>query len=733
MTKEWYSAAELAGLPGMPGTERSVNRAGDRDEIERRKKLRGKGWEYKFTSLPADTRAAIAAKTISAKRATDEDAAAGAMAGRQIALRQRIDEKVAQRMREAGLAATAGLNDKQRSGMDARIVLIAMHDEYIRDAQLAKSKATAAFVHHYNHGVIEVEEWVRELIPDMHQATLYRWKNKLREKGAAGLVDKRGSNRKGTSKIDTQPELLAFCTAMVTDHPHCGGTHLYSSAKARFADSAIELPSKKGFERWLNSWKKANAQLLAATANPDEWKNKYMLALGDASADIFALNQRWEFDGTPADVMLLDGRHSINGVIDIYSRRVKMLVTKTPTAVSVATILRRALLDWGKPEGIKTDNGSDYKAWHIRRVVSSLEIEQEFCNPFSAWEKPHIERFFRSFSHDIVELLDGYIGHNVAERSAIESRKAFADRLLKKNEVVEIKLTAAELQRICDEWVENIYHHREHSGLKGRTPFEVANGWTQPIRRIENERALDVLLAEAPSGGMRTVTKKGIALDSIEYIHQELGLLVGERVQVKYDPDDLGKIYVFDRDGAFVCIAEAPAYTGIDRREVAAKGREKQKNAVQEKRRELKAAAKKQNTKQIADEILAHARRQANVAELPKRSEAYTTPALEAAAEAATTQDNHRATTTTEAERDAARQRVVESMKQPAKVMDMPSRMEPAQLYRRAVEIEQRLEQGRAVDDGDIKWLNGFKKTSQYRSQKNLAEDFGLLSGGRDG
>ncbi|MDH5785362.1 MAG: Mu transposase C-terminal domain-containing protein [Chromatiales bacterium] len=728
--KEWHSAAELAGLPGMPKHSRSVNLMGERGELERRKRSVGKGWEYHINTLPTATRAALAAQAINTQRATTgEDAAAGALAGRQLAMRRRIDEKVNQREREAGLAAATALNRGQRSSMDARLCVLAMLDEYSAKSQLITTDAIDSFCELYNSGGIQTEEWLLNIIPSVSYATVYRWKDRLHENGAIGLVDKRGSNRKGSSKIDTQPELQTFCVAMVTDHPHCGATHLYSSAEARFADSSVELPSKKAFERWLNSWKKENAQLLAATANPDEWKNRYMLAMGSASEHVFALNQLWEFDGTPADVMLLDGRHSINGVIDVYSRRTKLLVTKTPTAISVATILRRALLGWGVPESIKTDNGSDYKAMHIRRVVSSLHIEQEFCNPFSAWEKPHIERFFRTFSHDIVELLDGYIGHNVAERSAIEARKAFADRLLKKNEVVEVKLTAAELQRICDEWVENIYHHRSHNGLNNRTPFEVANSWNQPIQRIENERALDVLLAQAPSNnGQRTVTKKGIALDNIEYIHQELGLLVGETVQVRYDPDDLGKIYVFDRNGAFVCIAEAPAYTGIDRREVAAKGREIQKAAIQEKRRELKAAAKKQNTKAIADEILTHHRNKANVAELPKRGETYNTPALQAAAEAAATQDTTNTTTTTNSQREAARRIAAESLQRRAQVTQIAPRQDPRQLYQRAVDLEQRLDEGRAVSEADRKWLSGYQKTSAYRAASKMAEDFGVTA-----
>lgn len=59
MTKDWYTSKELAGLPGMPGTERGVNGWGDRGRIERRKKAKGKGWEYAFSSLPVEAQAAL--------------------------------------------------------------------------------------------------------------------------------------------------------------------------------------------------------------------------------------------------------------------------------------------------------------------------------------------------------------------------------------------------------------------------------------------------------------------------------------------------------------------------------------------------------------------------------------------------------------------------------------------------------------------------------------------------
>ena len=58
--KGWYSAQELAGLPGLPGTERGVFKSAQKNLWAMRAKARGKGNEYALRSLPAETQAHIA-------------------------------------------------------------------------------------------------------------------------------------------------------------------------------------------------------------------------------------------------------------------------------------------------------------------------------------------------------------------------------------------------------------------------------------------------------------------------------------------------------------------------------------------------------------------------------------------------------------------------------------------------------------------------------------------------
>jgi transposase InsO family protein len=436
--------------------------------------------------------------------------------------------------------------------------------------------------------------------------------------------------------IDQHPALREAIVAFLLEKSHTSLKNLHRFLIARFAGSDIPVPSESATGRWAKAWKQTHGELLMAHSNPDAWKNKYMTAAGSNTAQIERINQRWELDSSPADVMLSDGRHAVLACIDIYTRRAKVLVAKTSKAAAIALLLRRCLLDWGVPETIKTDNGQDYVAQHIQRVCGMLGVKQECSAPFSPWEKGHIERFFRTFSHGIFELLPGFIGHNVTEREAIRSRSEFSDRLFKKDQAVEIRMTAEQLQAFCDDWTENLYHRESHAGI-GTTPFLRAQASREAVATVSDTRILDLLLAEAPSNnGLRTVNKDGIRLDGEIYDAPELEAYRRQTVQVLFDPDDLGRIYVYAHDRPndalesqplkagfhFVCVAECAARMGFTRDEVAARASEiknRQKARVQNEKRKLKALARKVKTDTVLDEILAHKRASAaQVVQFPK-------------------------------------------------------------------------------------------------------------------
>ena len=105
----------------------------------------------------------------------------------------------------------------------------------------------------------------------------------------------------------------------------------------------------------------------------------------------------------------------------------------------------------------------------------------------------------------------------------------------------------------------------------------------------------------------------------------------------------MGRIFVYDTLGGFICIAEDPDITGVSREEIAAEAKRRQKEAIEEQRRQLKRLGRQTSNRDIAEQILADReaeRLSQKVTEFPKRSETYTTPALDAAAEVVSARDN---------------------------------------------------------------------------------------------
>lgn len=632
MIEEWHSARECADAYGMskPGFIKLAARKGIRT---RRRAGKGGGLEYCFGDHPPNIQLVLA--KAESQKLLAETPFPPALESVRNQKKPQEDPAAVAAARAEGDAKAATLAGKPRARMDARAEILRRFERYTKeDAPIAGVRKPGGLIHRaafaaaWNRG--EIDSPARADYPRLSDQQLDRWSQQLRRAGLARLAGNYG-NRKNTGVIETHPQLAAALRGLLLDHPHLQPAHAHAWLNARYAalpaavagDGPIPLPGHKTVERWLNRWKAENAELYTRMRNPDEWKNKYMVGWGDAAAGIVRLNQVWEFDSTPADVLLEDGRHSILGVIDVYSRRVRLHVSRTSKATAVASLLRGALLDWGVPEIAKTDNGQEYVSNHVRRIFQALDVDHWCSEPFSPWQKSFIERFFRSFSHDLLEYLPGFVGHNVAEREALRARQQFSDRLFVKNRTVELALTAEALQEFCDRWVAG-YHSRPHGALAGKRPVEMLAGWRQPVRAVGNERALDLLLSEAPGDGWRIVSKaSGIRLNGYDYLAPELGRCVGERVRVLFDPEgDLGRLYTFDGKGQFIALAECPELAGVDRKALAAAGKALQKQRLREQMEGLRADAKAAGSKDLLERVLNHRESDARkIVPLPPRAE----------------------------------------------------------------------------------------------------------------
>ena len=640
---DWLSIIELVGLSGLPSTRRRILEKAKRERWQSRpRKGRGGGYEYHISSLPPETQEALTIKAtneIIKETSSSEGGKAGKIEAAKLKLKKEIEDQARIERRTKSLIKSEGLKDTAKSRMNAKIEIIKMWELFFSTSTTTKTASQFLFCEAYNSGELTAPDWVKSIIKSVSQGSLQRWCKTVREEGIARLAGAYG-NRKEDGIISRNREIREFILSMLHDFPHCNAKHVCQGIAARFENHGFALPSHQTVKRWMNKWKQENKQLYTYIENPDKWRDQFMTSVGKYSENVTKYLELWEMDSTPADIMLDDGRYTIIGLIDVWSRRLKLLVSKTSKSSMVAALIRHCIINWGVPETIKTDNGADYASHHIVRTLEGLNIPQKFCTPFHPWEKGHIERAFGTFSRGILELVSGFIGHNVAERKAIEERKSFADRLMKKGKTVQIHLTASQLQYFCDQWTDNIYFHETHSGTN-KSPFEMVNSWQEPIRKLSNIRALDLLLAEAPGkNGERHVSKKGIALDNFMYWADELIEYIGQKVRVKYDPMTTGRIQVYNHDMDLICVAECPAITGIPRAELAKKAAKIQKKRMSEAKANLKSITRKNNTKNISNEILQHyAEKAEGITTLPKQTVEYTSKGLESAADAVATID----------------------------------------------------------------------------------------------
>lgn len=621
--KDAYATQELMDLLEIRQRSSIIRRAARESWQSRPRDGRGGGNCWIVASMPERTRLAIAARACPAACSTVNAPASPASPVSPLTLQ--------------GAAKT-------RAHARAAVVLAAR--VFTAASKMARTRALDEFVVRYNAGEIAVEPDVRAALPSLCRNSLINWERRAQNQGMASLAGNFGQHRKGAGIIDSQPQVRQLVLGLIAEYPAISAELIREDIERLAREqSGIRVPSLRRVQAWLANWKEQNPQLALYMRAPDRWRGQFMAACGSMYELITRYNQRWEYDGTPSDIMLNDGkRYAIVGVINVYSRELLLEVAETSTGQTVNNLTRRALLDWGIAEEVVTDNGKEFVGTEAQGLFLDLGIMPTILPPFRPDLKPAIERVFRSFSHHLLTLCPCYVGHNVATRQEIRERETFAKRLMDCKEPQELSMAISPeaLQEFCDDWCKSVYAHRAHSGLKGKTPWQMRQEYTGEIARIEDVRALDVLLTPlATDGGWRSVGKKGIRAGSGYYDHAALGPYVGQRVQVRVNRADAEHACIFDEAGKFIC--EAVAMHGLEsakRREVSLAKRRTQKAAVNASAKEMREAARKVDAPNAAQRIMAmHKARAAEIEAAAKPAAhtetTHTTPMLDSAARAA--------------------------------------------------------------------------------------------------
>ena len=523
----FYSLSQLTGLPGLPAADRELRKLAE--TWESRPRLgRGGGVEYSLESLPKPTQQSLK-------------------------LRELLNEFpfLIEEEYHGGEFPDRGVL------FEAKLWVLQTLERFCGHHSIHITYGRDLFVKAFNNSLFTIPARVKSLIDACSVGTLKRWAIKYRR----DLQTLQPQYKGRVSIIDRVTELKTTILSLMT----CSANQIHRELKAKLKHLEL-IPPPRTIAHWLQHWKQNNPLIHAkSTLTKSEFNHKFRRAVGRRDEKAKWCNSHWEMDSTKTDIMLADGkRYNIVGVIDIFSRRCKFHVSETSNSGAIIHgLLRKTIKEWGCPDTVITDQGKDFCSINFGAAIQAIGGVQHICNAASGWEKPFIERLFGTMNRDLMKNLPGWIGANITERP---------DQVLP-------SITPQGLQERLDFWAEERYYQRPHSTLR-QTPQEKWDSCQHPIKRIDSDRVLDLLLAPLPSNhGVRTIAQKGVSIDGHWYSPadstHDFWSRQSEQVNVKYDAaGDAGFVLIYDRYGKFICEADCPELTGVSRIERVQKMKE---------------------------------------------------------------------------------------------------------------------------------------------------------------
>ena len=401
--------------------------------------------------------------------------------------------------------------------------------------------------------------------------SLYRKWKALRENDYDGLVDKRGKWAKGTNTIpEVAWELFKYYFLDEAKHPVSKCVQYVEwYFEKEMPEQLNELPSYHAFNRAV---KTIPVPVIELFRNGDKAFEDKAAPYITRMYDELEVNEVWVADAHTFDVMtIIEGKETVHRltVVAFADVRSKMItgwhVTNNTSSEAVLLALRKGILKYGIPRYILVDNGTEFLCHdiggrgHRQRkstqdvhlppgVFKRLGIEMWNAQVRNAKAKI-IERIFKEFKDNFSRLMDGYCGGNPMERP---------ERLKKTLKTRRGIQYDSEFIKNFDTYIQGMYNETKSNGLGmyGRAPIDV---YSEELfsKRVASEEDLELMLMRSTK--MQTIGRKGVQIKicgvSLYYWTPEFVFNYEGRKQVyvRYDPDDLTEVRVYDENDKYLC------------------------------------------------------------------------------------------------------------------------------------------------------------------------------------
>ena len=701
--QEWWTPDQIAasGLPDLPSTKRGVNALADRlnwrgaSKFARRRAGKGGGWEYSWKLFPNRAQQAL--------------------------IKQAVAPKVAAaRARDEVWAWYEALPQAVKAKAEARLLVIQKIEAL--EPAIGRFLAVAQVAQMEGIGARTVWSWF-QMIEGIaaHDRLAY-------------LAPRNRAAEKRPRAKECSPEFFEVLKSDFLRLEAPPFTDCYRRAVRVAKEKGLDTLPERTMRRHLDAAVSRVTQVLARQGVdavkrlfPSQVRDKTCLhALQAVNADFhkFDVFIRWPSVGGEPGLVT---RPQMVAFQDIYSGRIlAWRIDQTPNSTAVMLCAGDMIEAWGIPEHVLLDNGREFAAKAITGgaatrfrfkvkeddipgLFTALGCTIHWATPYSGQSKP-IERAFRDMCQSIAKdprLAGAYTGNRPdAKPENYGSRAVDLEEFLK----------------VVSEGIEehNARENRRSEVAFGRSfnaVFDESYA-TAPIRKAtEAQRRLWLLGAE----GLRADAKSGmIRFQGNEFWQPWLTEFAGNRVVIRFDPADLWSgVHVYAQDGAYLGHAECRLKVGffdMDEARIHARARSawlKAQKAEVEAHRTLTAM-------QLGMTIDALSNAPAPKPEAKVVRAQFGKPVPEAPVRPSGSPPIEQSTF------DRIQAGVVANLDAARAGKPAPAAEETARdRFKRALDIERKLEAGEPVTRDQERWLSVFQNTSEYRAERNAWDTFG--------
>ncbi len=400
---------------------------------------------------------------------------------------------------------------------------------------------------------------------------LQRKDQAYREQGEAALIDRRGKHNNHNKAVpddvfaifksyylDESKKSVQKCMRMTETYLAHEGMNQY-----------LPIASSQSFTRRILN----DIPIAVRVLCRDGMKactDKMMPYIRRTYADLSS-NDIWVCDNHTFDVFVNDGEHEkpirvyLTAFQDVRSRKfMGWYVTLNPCSQATLIALRRGIEAYGIPNQILSDNGREFLTFdiggrgfrkskkaspeehEIPTILQHMGIDFRTAMVKNARAKI-IERAFLDVKNDFSKMFAGYTGGTIAERP---------ERLKKTGKDAQNFTLLPEFISYVDKYITGILNKHKHRGvgMNGRTPDAVYAACLFE-QRVATTDQLNLMMLR--NTRLQKVKRDGVYLDllgeKIPYNNEQLNLYYfGKKVYLRYDPDHLESVRVYDEHDRFI-------------------------------------------------------------------------------------------------------------------------------------------------------------------------------------